>query len=636
MKRLPIVVASLALGVALTACGGSGQQAASSTTSASTAGSASTQQAVAESVMEYAPQNYYFDFSESVKAEMDALKTVPDAADIKIESANALGSTGVVLVPKYGVENTNEFYFNALVADSAVMLTAKDGAKITDATSSAANSDIAVASDGKSATFTPAPIKVGVNGAITDEIITVTMDSGETYLIHGTSEMLPQLFMTGSGVSADDKGVYSFASTNMLVRINSDREVVYYRDTTCMSPASSFNFEADDSSGELFFAYDVPTARGMYGGGYSSGFYVIMDKNYKEIDVVGMQANDDPEHTHGLGYIDMHEIRILGEGHYLTLSYTPLAVDNLPAGVNGVDGTSKAYVWAGIFQEVENGEVIGEINTTDYPELYASAVEGVFANGTGDINAASTWTDYIHANALDYILDSEGHCQKIMVSMRSQSALFQFDMATHNMEWVLGGTRSTFSGYEDYTYARETLNTHEPFDAIMFGQHYCRYSKVNSDGTMEVTVFDNFTGAGQPYMYETGTYSRTFKFAVDPSKGTATVLNCTTGRDLDYITGKDHTADHCASVDYYSDTSISIGWGLHMPVDMGMPAAAQFGWSKGDHCIFTDYNPQTGTVSLELNVMPSAAQQQRIADGVTTGNMWAGITGAYRTYKNSN
>ena len=635
MRKLPVVVTALALGVALTVCGGSGQSASSASSSAASAsGSGSAQQAVVESVMEYAPQNYYFDFTDRIKAEMASLKTSPDAANIKIASSNAMGSTGVVLVPKYGAEGSNDYYFNAFVAGDEITFTAQDGAKIASATSSVKGSDIKVASDGKTATFTPAPIKVGVAGAIDDEVITVTMDSGETYLVHTTSEMLPTMKMTGAGVSDADKGVYTFAANNMLIRVNSDREIVYYRDTTCLSPASTFNFQADDASGELFLAFDVPINRDLHGGGYSSGFYVIMDKNYREIDVVDMLPNDDPEHTHGEAYIDMHEIRILGEGHYLTLSYTPLVVDNLPKGVEGVDGTSKAYVWAGIFQEIEDGKVINEINTADYPELYASACEGVYKDGTGSYTAPRSWTDYIHANALDYILDKDGHCEKILVSMRSQSALFQFDMNTKNMEWILGGTHSTFTGYEDYTYARQTLNTHEPFDALLFGQHYCRYSKVNADGTMEVTVFDNFTGEKTPYMYENGTYSRTFKFAVNPSKGTATVLNCTTGRELDYQTGKDHTADHCASVDYYSDTSISIGWGLHMPVAMGQPAAAQYGWAKGDNAIFTDYNPQTGVVSLELSINLSPAHQQRVDDGVSKSN-FGGSTAAYRTYKNA-
>lgn len=636
MRKLPVLATALVLGVALTACGGSGQGSASgSAATASGSGSGSAQQAVVESVMEYAPQNYNFDFTESYNAEMAQLKAVPDAADIKIAASNAMGSTGVVLVPQYGVEGSNNYYFNAFVAGDKITFTAQDGAKIASATSSAKDSDIAVASDGKTATFTPAPLKVGVNAAIEDEIITVKMDSGEEYVVHTLSEMLPKLFMTGAGVSEADKGVYTFANMGMLVRVNSDREVVYYRDTACNAPACSFNFEADDASGEMYFAFDVSIHQELYAGGYGSAVWIIMDKNYRDIDTVCLLPNDDPDHTHGIGYLDFHEIRILGEGHYLTLSYTPLVVDNLPAGVEGIDGTSKAYVHAAIFQEVKDGEVIAEINTADYPELYKSAVEGVYSTGTGSYTAPRTWTDYIHANAMDYILNEDGTVDKMMCSFRSQSALFQFDMETHNIEWILGGTHSTFTGYEDYTYPRQTLNTHEPFDAIMFGQHYCRYAKVNNDGTMEITVLDNFTGE-KGMFYEDGTHTRAFKFAVNPSKGTAEVLNCTTAHELDLITGKDHTGDHCASVDYYSDTSISIGWGLHMPVDTpGNAQAAAHGWAYGDHCAFTDYNPVQGTVSLELSTLPSDAHSQRVADNALKGYRWQNSTAVYRTYKNA-
>ena len=58
MRKIPLAVATVAMGIALTACGGSGQQAATSgSASASASGSASAQAALT-SVMEYAPQSY--------------------------------------------------------------------------------------------------------------------------------------------------------------------------------------------------------------------------------------------------------------------------------------------------------------------------------------------------------------------------------------------------------------------------------------------------------------------------------------------------------------------------------------------------------------------------------------------------
>ena len=203
------------------------------------------------------------------------------------------------------------------------------------------------------------------------------MDSGEQYAIHMTSEMLPKLYMTGSGVAEGDAGVYTFGVLKTLVRVNSDREVVYYRNLQCMSDyVGTTNFEVNEVDGTNFYAFNVDINTEFPLGGFSSSVYVVMDENYKEIDIVNLAANDDPNHTHGAGYLDEHEFRILGKGHYLALSYTPLLVDNLPAGVEGINGTSSAYVWAGIYQEIQDGKAVNEINTADYAELYASSVEG--------------------------------------------------------------------------------------------------------------------------------------------------------------------------------------------------------------------------------------------------------------------
>ncbi len=578
-------------------------------------------------------KNYYFDFSDYIKEELAQMKTVPDAADIKITVSDQLGATGVVIVEEIGAEEP-DYFLNAFVAGDVLTFTAAEGSKIASATSTNEESDIALAADGASVTFTPAVIKIGVNGEISDEIITVVMDDGTQYNVHMTSNLLPIFYMTGAGVAEDDKGVYTFENMGKLIRINSDRELIYYRDVTCLAPWGSFNFEADEGSGELYLAYDVPINEALNGMGYNSAVYVVMDENYREIDVVGMLPNDDPNHTHGEGYIDQHEFRILGPKHYLTLSYTPLLVDNLPEGVEGMDGTSQAYVWTCIFQEIWDGKVIAEINTADYPELYATSVEGCdFVKGTGEWGKPRSWCDYIHANSLDYILAEDGTVEKMVVSMRNQSALYQFDMKSGKIDWILGGTASTLTGYEEYTIPRETIKG-KKFDAIMLGQHYARYKKFNDDGTFELTVFDNFTGPTVPFMYETGTFTRTFKFLIDPANNTAKVLNCITAREMDYITGKDHTADHCASVDYWSETSVLSGWGLHMPVDRGMPEAAEYGWKQGDHCIFTDYNPVQGTVSLELNLMPSEGHFKKVESGVNIG-VWTTITGSYRTYKTS-
>ena len=55
-------------------------------------------------------------------------------------------------------------------------------------------------------------------------------------------------------------------------------------------------------------------------GGFSSGFYLVMDENYQDIDKAVLEANDSENQNHGQGYLDQHEFLVLGEDHYILLS----------------------------------------------------------------------------------------------------------------------------------------------------------------------------------------------------------------------------------------------------------------------------------------------------------------------------
>ena len=124
------------------------------------------------------------------------------------------------------------------------------------------------------------------------------------------------------------------------------------------------NFAAQDAiDGSRYYTAFIelePTYRNAMGG-FSSGYYLVMDENYTDIDEATLAANDDEKHYHGQGYLDQHEFVVLGKDHYINLSYTPVLADNLPETVKGLDGGNTAYVWVGIIQEVKDGKVIKEI-----------------------------------------------------------------------------------------------------------------------------------------------------------------------------------------------------------------------------------------------------------------------------------
>ena len=100
--------------------------------------------------------------------------------------------------------------------------------------------------------------------------------------------------------------------------------------------------------------------------------------------------------------------------------------------------------------------------------------------------------------------------------------------------------------------------------------------------------------------------------SINETSGTAKVYNAINGTDLTSKNGKYHIASHCGSVQYDSDTSVTIGWGLHGVIDNipgGVPAEMvtvhdpnypNIVLKQGCRPVFTDYNLAAGTISFEL------------------------------------
>ena len=576
-----------------------------------------------------------FDYSKLIEKQMDKYPVVPEAAKIGIAASDEKGASGVVLTASKKYQN--EYCLNALVAKHKISLKATGDNKIESAVSSNADSDIAIV-DGK-VEFTPAAINAGNP---VDEVITVTMSDKTEYKVHTLNDMMPGMNIENNGVEKDDKGVYTFALDHFFLRVNTEGELVYYRyipqeEVTVDSRGNTAenmaeNFAAQDAiDGSRYYTAFIelkPDYRNAMGG-FSSGYYLVMDENYVDID----RATMEPTTEHGEGYLDQHEFVVLGEDHYINLSYTPILAENLPSTVKGIDGGNTAYVWTGIIQEVKDGEVIKEINTADYPFLYDSAVESInYSESTWDgvpttagqeqvaNNFAAGVKDYVHVNSVDYTLDTKGNTDKILVSMRDQSAVYQFDFDSKNIDWILGGKASTLTGYDEYTTTRKDDNG-VAFKALTFGQHFARYTNKDENGMItgntEISVFDNQTGIG-PFLTSptfpgaAPTKTRTFEATIDETNKTATISNVINGTDLTDKNGKYHIASHCGSVQYDSATSVTIGWGLHGVIDNipGYVPADKITVSdknypnialkQGSRPVFTDYNPTTGTISFEL------------------------------------
>ncbi|WKY45143.1 arylsulfotransferase family protein [Eubacteriaceae bacterium ES2] len=517
--------------------------------------------------------NVYFDYSDQIAA-VDAKSTAftSPVEDTKsgLSVSDENDATGVVLVAAQNPENKNDLYLNALVAGNELVFSGSGIVSVTDAVGSNPAVIVSVSED----SFTVKPAIINADEPV-DEVIGVTMSDGNTYNIHTVNELLPGIDIAKSEVEAVESGVYSILVDRFLLRVDTDGNLVYYRNLDCTGENIVENFQAQDTEEGRFYTFMVeldPSLRNAMGG-FSSGMYVLMDENYNEINYITLMANDDKNHTHGEGYLDQHEFVLLGENHWIGLSYTQEFVDNLT--VAGIDGGSTAYIQAGIIQEVKDGKVIHEYNTADYPELYASAKEACDYGNSTNNGTADDYMDYVHVNSI--CIDPKD--DNLLVSMRNQYAVYKFDRENGNIIWALGGDNNQFTGLEDYL---------DDNGNLFVGQHYARYvdeSIAGNDST--VTVFNNNTNYQQ-------NATKTYTFTLDEENKTATV-SAVEGTALDAITGKMHWATHCGSYQQISEESSLMGWGFCAALDMNPATINQ-------HALLTDYNPTTGNIGYELSV----------------------------------
>ena len=557
-------------------------------------------------------QNIFFDFGEAIAKKKAELSMVPEAADIDITVADEKGATGVMLVPSRNPEDVNDFYLNAYVAGNKLIISGKEGKQI-DSAESVIEGELRV--DPNTVEYVPQPLTAQDP---VDEIITITMMDGAIYKIHTVPEQLLKMEITGSGVAPENAGIYTFRMLGWMVRVNSDGYIVYYRDINCAGLDD--NFQPHETPDGMFYSYCIALTDRFFGLG--EGMFVIMDENYRDIDTVTLMPNDDPNHTHGEGYLDFHEIRVISKGNYLVKGYNRMRA-TMPDSLDGVDGTHDTYGWVVVMQQQKDGKLLWELTTADYPLFFEASVEPTSYVET----SMEKPSDYIHMNSLDWIADEDGNVIKLLTSMRNLSALVQFDVRTGAIDWIFGGKASTLTGFDEFCTERQD-HFGNTFNAVMFGQHYARYEHLLPGHVLgniyQVSVFDNGTGAafmegnGPAFTTATNppTLSRTFRFLIDEATNTAKVFDVIDGTHLTALMPEKYfQADHCCSVDYYNENSVCIGWGLDMIVDSTSKANPKLDPNyphlplyAGVHPVMCDYDMANDKLTFVLSVFESAIE----------------------------
>jgi hypothetical protein len=195
---------------------------------------------------------------------------------------------------------------------------------------------------------------------------------------------------------------------------------------------------------------------------------------------------------------DGHDLQVLPNGNYLTLSYVPRDGVDLSAYGGGKNAT---VVDAEVQEVTPRGKRVWRWNSKDHIALDESKpfMKSIISGPvkTADGRPAH---DLVHINSVEPDGDS------VLISMRQTDSVYKVSRKTGAIEWKLGGTQTPQS--------LAVTNVPDP-SVVMTGQHDAR---LLPDGTL--TVHDNRTLSGER--------PRAIRFRIDEAARSATLIEAIT------------------------------------------------------------------------------------------------------------
>ena len=297
-----------------------------------------------------------------------------------------------------------------------------------------------------------------------DDKIYVQVTEGEEtrgFYINTLNSNLPLITTEGSAQTPGDFFL-SFINTRSIVKTDNDGNILYYRNEDSEETQYGlWDFKTHQIDGKTYYSYHstYSNPEQIVFTGHNPGERVIMDENYNEVVRINAIAT---EKNNGDTSLDGHEFLMLGEDHYIVMSYLQVEADNIPD-INCFTGeqlehADNAVLVAAYIQEIDHGEVKFEWLSTEYPELYCMTSSAENEEATNFNNTdPNTYVDYVHLNAI--VVDDDGN---LVISCRHLNTMIKIDRVggTGDFIWRLSGIGDDFG-------LTDEQNTS--------GQHYLHY-----------------------------------------------------------------------------------------------------------------------------------------------------------------
>lgn len=230
-----------------------------------------------------------------------------------------------------------------------------------------------------------------------------------------------------------ESGFYYFTLRNTIYKMNTVGDIIYFN----KRPNPVLDFQPHEFNGKMYYSflgsYDTEIFEPEPGYERNSMYVQILDEHYQDYHYIKGLI---PTEKAGVNSIlAINGFIMLGENHYMLFGTTKKQVTNIPDHLPH-DKEKGAQVAATIIQEIKDGKLIFEWDSTDYPELYEIGYEyNDFTN--------KKYPTAVYTFLNNIVIDPKD--DNLYLSFRVADAVVKIDRKKGTIISILGGKKDMFN-----------------------------------------------------------------------------------------------------------------------------------------------------------------------------------------------
>lgn len=262
------------------------------------------------------------------------------------------------------------------------------------------------------------------------------------------------------------------------------------------TPNMAFNLNRWVINGQVRYTYMMndPNAFRSPGTATPAGYYMIADSNFNTIKQVNFTPYDELSFPANQG-LDIHDMILISDSDYITLSYIDKAPTNIPARLNPSPNTT---ILAPVIEEIRNGQPVWIWDASNDTTFYGSSIYASLLSVD-----SSAPIDYMHLNSM--VIDPRDN--NLICSSRHQNQVIKVNRQTGAVMWRLGGVNSDFPLTPDQKFLlqhhatltdnNETLLIFDDGDAVL--RPYSRVVEFHLDEVNKVVTSFKYFNIPEPF-----------------------------------------------------------------------------------------------------------------------------------------